>query len=139
MENSLALKQETFQIIGACLEVYKEKVSGFPEQVYQECLEIELGLQNISFEAQKPLKLGYKGRTLKNALAPNLICLRGLLVEVKVVTNITDEHRAQFINYLNATSLPVGLLVNFGHYPNLEYERLENTKKTATIYVIHRT
>jgi GxxExxY protein len=138
MENSIAFKQETFQIIGACFEVYNDKGSGFLKNVYQECLEIELGLQNISFEAQKPLELIYKGITLKKAYAPDLICLTELLVEVKAVSNITDEHRAQLLKYLNATGLPVGLIVNFGHYPKLEYERLENTsrKKPATIYLI---
>ena len=128
MEDKFPLKNETYQILGSCFEVYNEKGCGFLEPVYQECLEIELGLQGIPFTAQKSLSLEYKGRTLKKTYAPDFICFGKVIVEIKAVSNIIDEHRAQLLNYLNATGMPVGLLVNFGHYPKLEYERLANTK-----------
>ena len=128
MVDSFPLKQETYQILGACFEVYNEKVCGFLESVYQECLEIELGLQGVPFEAQKSLTLMYKGLTLKKTYEPDFICFGKVIVEIKAVSNIIDEHRAQLLNYLSATGLPVGLLVNFGHYPKLEYERLANTR-----------
>ena len=70
----------------------------------------------------------YKGLTLKKTYEPDFICFGKVIVEIKAVSNIIDEHRAQLLNYLNATGLPVGLLVNFGHYPKLEYERLANTR-----------
>ena len=71
----------------------------------------------------------YKGLTLKKTYEPDFICFGKVIVEIKAVSNIIDEHRAQLLNYLNATGLPVGLLVNFGHYPKLKYERLANTRK----------
>jgi GxxExxY protein len=113
----------TYRIIGACFEVYNEKGCGFLEPVYQECLELELGIQDILFRAQASLRLEYKGRVLKKTYEPDFVCLDKVLVEIKAVSCLVDEHRAQLLNYLNATGLKVGLLVNFGHYPKLEYER----------------
>ena len=110
--------------MGACFEVYKEKGSGFVESVYQECLEIELGLRNIPFKAQQELALTYKGRPLKNKFKPDFICYDKIVLEIKAVSGLTDEHRAQVQNYLRATGLKLGLLVNFGHYPKVEYERI---------------
>jgi GxxExxY protein len=128
MEN-FPLKEETFKIIGACFEVYNEKGCGFLEGVYQECLEIELGLQGIPFIARKPLQLEYKGRALNQTYVPDIICHEKIVVELKAVSALADEHRAQVINYLNATGHEVGLLVNFGHYPKIEFERLTNSRK----------
>ena len=127
--NDFLYKDETYKIIGACFEVYKEKGCGFLEPVYQECMEIELGLQGIPFIAKQSLRLEYKGRPLKHTYEPDLICFGKIVVELKAVSALADEHRAQLLNYLNATGLEVGLLVNFGHYPKLEYERIVNTKK----------
>ena len=123
------LKAETYKILGACFEVYKEKGCGFLEPVYQECLEIELALQGIPFVAQQSLKLEYKGHPLRQTYQPDFLCFGQVVVEIKAVSKLTDEHRAQLLNYLNATGLEVGLLINFGHYPGLEYERIVNTKK----------
>jgi GxxExxY protein len=124
-------RDETYKIIGACFEVYREKGCGFLEPVYQECMEIELGLQTIPFVAKKSLRLEYKGRLLQHTYEPDLLCFGKVVVELKAVSALADEHRAQLLNYLNATGLEVGLLVNFGHYPKLEYERIVNTKKHA--------
>ena len=123
------LKNESYKIIGACFEVYKEKGCGFLESVYQECMEIELGLQGIPVEVKKPLQLSYKGRILSQTYQPDLICFEKIVVELKAVDVLADEHRAQVINYLNATGYDVGLLVNFGQYPKIEFERLANTRK----------
>lgn len=117
-------KLESFEIMGACFEVYKEKGSGFLESVYQECLEIEFGERKILFKAQPELLLTYKGRQLKGKFRPDFICLDKIVVELKAVTALADEHRAQVHNYLRATGLKLGLLVNFGHYPKVEYERI---------------
>jgi GxxExxY protein len=116
-------KEETYRIIGACFEVYKEKGCGFLEPVYQECLDIELGLQDIPFKAQTPLSLEYKGHKLQHTYEPDFSCFGGIIVEIKAVSQLTDEHRAQLLNYMNAVRSEVGLLVNFGHHPLLEYER----------------
>jgi GxxExxY protein len=120
----LLYEHETYQIRGACFEVYKEKGSGFLEGVYQECLEIELSLQGISFVAQPRLDLEYKGRKLRTEYRPDLICFDKIIVELKAVSALSDEHRAQLQNYLKATRLRLGLLVNFGHYPKVEIERI---------------
>lgn len=117
-------EQETYRILGACFEVYKEKGCGFLEAVFQECLELELEFQGIPFVAQPELALTYKGRPLRAKYRPDFVCFDKVLVEIKAVSALTDEHRAQVINYLHATGLRVGLLVNFGHYPRVEHERI---------------
>jgi GxxExxY protein len=119
-------KDECYRINGACFEVYKEKGCGFLEDVYQECLEIEPELQEIEFIAQYPLKLTYKGRTLRKTYVPDFICFGKIVVELKAVKEITDEHRAQVQNYLKATGYKLGLIVNFGHYPKIQIERIAN-------------
>ena len=117
-------KDESYLIRGACFEVYKEKGNGFLEPVYQECLEKELALQRIPFAAQVPLKLFYKGDPLKQGYAPDFICYEKIILEIKAVKKLTDEHRAQLLNYLKATGLKLGFLVNFGHHPGIEIERI---------------
>jgi GxxExxY protein len=120
----LIFKEEAYAIIGACFEVYREKGCGFLEAVYQECLEMELGFRAIPFRPQVELNLSYKGRPLKNVYKPDFICWEKVIVELKAASALTDEHRAQTHNYLKATNLRLGLLVNFGHYPHLEWERI---------------
>ncbi len=119
----LLYKDETYKIIGACFEVYKKMGCGFLEPVYQECLEIEFDYQNIPFFSQKRLKLKYRDIVLKKEYIPDFICYNKIMVEIKAISNLIDEHRAVTLNYLNASKLKVGLLVNFGHCPKLEYER----------------
>ena len=89
----------------------------------QECLELELGLQHISFESQVQLPLDYKGIRLKQRFIPDIICFGKIIVELKAVSAICDEHRAQVLNDLNATGYKLGLLVNFGHHPKMQIER----------------
>ena len=118
-----AFKEETHQILGAAFEVYNQKGCGFLEPVYQECLALEFQMQNIPFRAQTPIHLDYKGMALQQRYCADFICFDKILVEIKAVSQFADEHRAQIINYLNATQMPVGLLINFGHYPKVEYQR----------------
>ena len=120
----LFFKEEVYQIVGSCLEVYKDKGHGFVESVYQDCLEIEFELQKMPFDRKKVLTLEYKGRSLDHWFAPDLICYEQIIVEIKAVKELADEHRAQLLNYLKATGLKVGVLVNFGHHPGLQWERL---------------
>jgi GxxExxY protein len=122
--SSIIYKLESFEIMGACFGVYKEMGSGFVESVYQECLEMELGDRQIPFKAQVELALTYKGRPLKSKFKPDFICYDKIVLEIKAVSGLTDEHRAQVQNYLRATGMKLGLLVNFGHYPKVEYERI---------------
>jgi len=122
--SDLIYKEEAYRIIGACFEVYKEKGCGFLEAVYQECLEIELGLQSVPYQMKARIPLAYKGRPLHQIYVADLICYGTILVELKAVSALADEHRAQVINYMHATGHRLGLLVNFGHHPKLEWERL---------------
>ena len=124
MDSEFIFKDETYQIIGACYEVYREKGCGFVEPVYQECLQIELRLRQIPSLPQKPLPLDYKGCLLTCAYIPDFVCYEKIIVELKAVTELNDEHRAQDQNYLKATRFKVGLLINFGHYPKIQLERI---------------
>jgi GxxExxY protein len=121
--SKLLYEQETYLIRGACFEVYKEKGCGFLEAVYQECLEIEMGHQGIPFAAQQEIALTYRGQRLRQAYKTDLLCFGKIIVEIKAVSALADEHRAQILNYLNATGMKLGLLVNFGHHPKVEHER----------------
>ena len=120
----LILEDESYAIRGAVFEVYREMGCGFLEAVYQECMEKELTKQGVPYEAQKELNLLYKGERLKQVYKPDLLCHGSIIVELKAVKQIAPEHRAQVINYLKATGVRVGLLVNFGAYPKATIERL---------------
>jgi GxxExxY protein len=120
----LAYKDESYAIIGACMAIYKEKGCGFLEPVYHECLQIELEFQRIPFRSKPPQTLQYRGRTLAQTFSPDFLCYDKIILEIKAASALVDEHRAQVLNYLSATRCELGLLVNFGHYPKLEYEPL---------------
>ena len=120
----IIFKDESYRIMGACFEVYTEMGCGFLEPVYQECLEVELGSRGIPFRPQEELTLWYKGHELKKKYVPDFISFDKIIVEVKAVKQLSDEHRAQLHNYLKATGFKLGLLVNFGHYPEVEHERV---------------
>ncbi len=117
-------REESYRIVGACFEVYREKGAGFLEAVFQECLELELADQTIPFRAHPSLQLSYKSRPLKQTYTPDFECYGKIILEIKAVSALTDEHRAQVHNYLRATGHRLGLLVNFGHYPKAECERI---------------
>jgi GxxExxY protein len=120
----LIYKEESYAIVGACMTVYKDKECGFLEPVYHECLTIELEVRDIPFISKLLQTLQYRGRTLTQTFAPDFLCYEKIILEIKAVSALVDEHRAQVLNYLSATGCELGLLVNFGHYPRLEYERL---------------
>jgi GxxExxY protein len=111
---SLLHAEETFRIRGAMFEVHSTLGPGFLEAVYQECLALEFGVRGIPFRAQQPLTIEYKGHRLKQTYVPDFVCFGRIIVELKVVREIAPEHRAQTINYLRATGMKLGLLVNFG-------------------------
>ena len=126
MGTEIVFKKESYRIMGACFEVYKEKGNGFLEAVYQECLVLEFMAQGIPFIEKPRLRLEYKGKYLKQTYEPDFICFNEIIVEIKAVKQLGDEYRAQAINYLKATGKQLGLLVNFSHYPKLEHERFVN-------------
>jgi GxxExxY protein len=126
----LLLKEEVYAIVGAALEVANELGCGFLEAVYQEALEIELAARGLPFEPQKLITIDYKGRTLSRTYTADLICYGTIVVELKALKGITHLEDAQLLNYLRATGLPLGLLINFGA-PRLEWRRFANTRRAA--------
>ena len=128
MTGEIVYKEESYRIVGACFEVYKEKGTGFLEAVYQECLAMEFASSAIPYEEKIDLELDYKGQALKQFYRPDFFCFGRIIVEIKAVKQLGDEHRAQIVNYLKSTGVKLGLLVNFGHYPQLEYERFVNER-----------
>jgi GxxExxY protein len=127
--SEIIYKKESYVIIGACFEVYNDKGCGFLEPVYQECLGIEFEYQRIPAIAKPSLTLSYRGRLLLQTYQPDYVYFEKIVLEVKAVSKLTDEHRAQLLNYLHATGFELALLVNFGHYPKLEYERIAKTQR----------
>jgi GxxExxY protein len=120
----IVLKEESYQIMGACFEVYKELGCGFLEPVYQESLQLEFTSRIIPFRAKHPLSLQYKGCPLEKKYFPDFICFESIILEIKALGQLAGKHRAQVHNYLKATGYQLGLLVNFGHFPKVEYERI---------------
>ena len=120
----LIYPDESYAIRGACFEVYKNKGCGFLESVYQESLEIELGLQGVEFVPQPRLQLEYKGHKLRSEFVPDFVCWGKIIVEIKAVSELSDEHRAQVHNYLKATGFKLGFLVNFGQAHGVKIERI---------------
>jgi len=120
----LLFREESYRIRGAVFEVYREMGCGFLEAVYQECLEREFRSRGIPAVAQQELGLLYKGEPLAQTYRPDFVCFDCVLVELKAVREIADEHRAQVHNYLKASGHRLGLLVNFGHHPGAEIERI---------------
>jgi GxxExxY protein len=120
----ILFKEECYQIQGAVFDVYREMGSGFLEAVYQECLERELSRRDIPFTAQPELTLQYKGESLRQIYKPDFICFGGVIVELKAIKDVAPEHKAQVLNYLKASGMKLGLLINFGTHPKVSITRL---------------
>jgi GxxExxY protein len=129
----LIYKDESYKIIGACFEVYKQKGCAFLEPIYQECLAIEFRLQQIPFIEQPKVQVDYKGQLLDQYFNLDFVCFDKIIVELKAVSNLINEHRGQTVNYLHATKFELALLINFGHYPKLEYERFVNQRVNGSL------
>ncbi len=117
-------KEESYKIVGAAFKVYNTLGAGFLEAVYQEALEIELQRQGIPYEREKELKIVYDGVELKQTYKADFVCYGKIIVELKAVSALDDAHRAQMYNYLHATGLKIGLLLNFGNAEELEKQRI---------------
>ena len=130
----LLFKNEVYRIIGAAMEVHKTLGCGFLEAVYQEALELEFQMQDIPYEREKKLRIKYKGHTLKKEYIADFVCFDKIIVELKAVSDLCDEHYAQIINYLKATDNEVGVLINFGA-TRLQYKRVvfENKKSVREL------
>jgi GxxExxY protein len=119
----LILEDEVYAIMGAAMEVYYKVGTGFLEPVYQEMLAIEMNGRGIPYEAEKELVLEYKGVTLKKTYRADFICYGQILVEIKALNRLSNIEIAQILNYMKITQMRVGLLINFGARPKLEWKR----------------
>jgi len=123
-------KDESYKIIGAAMTVHQEMGCGFLEAVYQEALEREFCFQSIPYKREVPLPIYYKGELLSKNYIADFICYGKIIVELKAISSLSSEHKAQVLNYLKATGFELGLLINFGE-GKLKYERLIKKKRST--------
>lgn len=114
---------QTYVILGACMAVHSELGGGFAEPVYQDALEVELGLRSIPFQREQKVAIHYKGILLKSWYKADFVCCGSILVECKAVSEISSAHEAQVLNYLKATGFARALIVNFAS-SRLVYRRM---------------
>jgi GxxExxY protein len=129
-ENGLVLKDACYEIVGAAMEVSNHLGCGFLEAVYQEALKIEFEKRQISCIEQKRITIFYKGRALDKEYIVDFLCYDQIIVEIKAIHRITEIEEAQILNYLKATNLSLGLIINFGK-PKLEWKRFVNTRRIS--------
>lgn len=110
----IILKDESYQIVGICMEVHRELGLGFKEAVYKEALEIEFKEKNIRYEREKLFTIEYKGKILRHKYPADFIVFDQIVLEVKATSLIVDSFVKQTINYLKASGLKLGIIANFG-------------------------
>ena len=119
--NTFYYKTETYNIRGAIFAVHHELGNGFLERVYQDALEFEFKERGIPYEREKNIQIMYKGKPLGEPYRADFVCYDKIIVELKAVEELQGIHRAQVVNYLKATGMKIGLLVNFGEeFTNIE-------------------
>jgi GxxExxY protein len=116
-------KEESFKIIGSCMEVHNNLGKGFLEIVYKDALEYELRKNNIPFEREKEYAVNYKDITLSHKFFADFVVFDKIILEVKGMAGIAEEHIAQTLNYLKVSGLKLGLIVNFCEL-SLHYKRV---------------
>ena len=119
----LIYKEEVYRIIGACMEVHRELGCGFLEAVYKEAIELEFQSRKIPYQREAKLEIFYKEQLLKKYYEADFVCFGKIIIEIKALSGLLPEHESQLLNYLKATKLKVGLLINFGRQ-SLEYKRM---------------
>lgn len=126
-------KEVTDVILKSFYEVYNELGSGFLESVYEKALEIVLRQYGLHVETQKEVAVYFRGNLVGNFRADMLVNGK-VLIELKAVKSLDDTHKAQLLNYLKATDIEVGLLLNFGKKPEFERFAYDNRRKVAKIH-----
>ncbi len=119
--------EEVYAIIGAAMEVHRVLGCGFLEPVYQEALEIEFSTRKIPFIPQRELHINFKGQLLKKTYIADFFAFEKIIIEIKALDKLTSREEAQVLNYLKATGMQVGVLINFGA-ESLEWKRVVFTK-----------
>ena len=130
------MKEEVYAIIGAAMEVHRNKGFGFAEPVYQECMEIELAMRDLPAIPQKEMPIFYKGRQLKKTYIADFVGYGKIIVELKALVRLTEREEAQVINYLKASGFEVAVLINIGS-PSLEWKRIVLTKHSPESVDLH--
>ncbi len=123
MDRQLIYKEEAFQIIGCCMEVHRELGRGHDEVIYKDALQIELAGRNLSFAREKDFVINYKGSVLPHKYFADFVVLEKIILEIKAIECLADGHSKQVLNYLAASRLKLGLLVNFGE-DSLNWKRI---------------
>jgi GxxExxY protein len=124
----LLYKEEVYAIIGAAFDAHNQLGAGFLESVYQEALEIELKRRNILYQSQSELHIYYRDQVLTKTFRPDLVVENKIIVEIKANEQLCGADEAQLLNYLHATKMKLGLLINFGN-TKLEWRRRILNKK----------
>ena len=132
MMKHLIFAEEVYAIAGAAIEVHKKLGPGFLEAVYQEALEIEFGLRGIPFASQRNLTVRYKGVVLRKEYCAYFVCYGKIIVELKALSRLSGTDEAQLLNYLRATGLEVGVLINSGSSPRLDWKRFVLSQKSTS-------
>ncbi len=121
--SNIIYKEESYQIIGICMDVHRELGHGFLEIVYKDALELEFKKNEIDFEREKEYSVNYKGIKLPHQFYADFVLMDSIILEVKGMSGLIDEHIAQTLNYLKVSENKLGLLINFGT-PSLQYKRI---------------
>jgi GxxExxY protein len=117
-----------YDLMAAAFDVYNDLGGGLSEEIYQESLERELAARRLAFTSQPELVVFYKGTPINKRLKPDLIVSGEIIVELKAVKTLAEEHEAQLLNYLRITRKSVGYLINFAAFPKLQWKRYANTR-----------
>jgi len=120
---NILFKDESYKVIGACFEVHKALGHGFSEIVYKDALEFEFGKIGIAYKREQPYTIYYKGEKLKHYFVADFVVLDSIILEIKACSFIGEPHLKQTLNYLKASNLKLGIVINFGT-PSLEYKRV---------------
>jgi len=120
---NLLYEKESYQVINVCLDVYNELGKGFSEIVYKDAIEYEFQLRNIPYEREKMYKIKYKDKILSHSYNADFIAFNKIILEIKAIEQLLTGHIKQTLNYLAASKLKIGLLVNFGE-DSLKYKRV---------------
>ena len=123
MNSNEPLSKEGYELIGAAFEVHNEIGGGLLEEIYQECLELELKSRGVPFVAQELVKTFYKGQPLKKKYVPDLLVRKRIFVELKSTAKFVPENEMQLLNYMRLCQIPIGYLINFGPIKELEWKR----------------
>lgn len=119
----ILFKEESYKIIGACFEVHNVLGHGFKEAVYKDALEFEFSKLGIPFIRERPFTITYKEQKLKHFFVTDFVVFDGIILEIKIGNYIGDPYIKQTLNYLKASGLKLGVVINFGK-PSLEYQRV---------------